>query len=319
MNQVSTPLGFLPGVIYSGSHCMLSYSRPDDSYILSVSKYMVAGIASGQMCICAVLQPHQMRIKQHLKSVGVSLASDQLLMPDAEHLYLPGGRFDTKHVAGYYIKNAAVAESKWNGMRVFGDISFALDSRAVRLKLLEYEALFNAQQHANVTALCGYQASVLPRGYVLQAKSVHPFIASSKSMRLNRSFVETDKFLSGLYRFRRMDREYPATLDQAEKIVSDVEETAIRTSMTLPDIDSMKEVVRSLFVNVVRGVASGIEKPHVHMVYAPKPDKFSVTLRCHRAMLGDANMDWKSAESVMDDIQVDRLSCDWVITMVRKY
>ena len=300
---------------------MLSYSRPDDSYIQSVSKYMVAGIASGQMCICAVLQPHQMRIKQHLKSVGVSLASDQLLMPDAEHLYLPGGRFDIKHVAGYYVKNAAIADSKWNGMRVFGDISFALDTRAVRLKLLEYEALFNAQQHANVTALCGYQASVLPRGYMLQAKSVHPFIASSKSMRLNRGFMDTDKFLAAFYRFRRVNRELPATLDQTERIAMDLDEIGSRTGMTLPDIEDFKKAATSLFTMLVESVLPRSERSHLHLVYNPKPDKFSVILGYHSALLAGTAPRWSLplACKTMDTVHIGERGGDTIVTITKRY
>lgn len=320
MKKRGLPLGFLPGDIDSGSHCMLAYSKPDEAYIQSVVKYMTAGIASGQMCICAVLDPARSLLEQRMKALGISLTSGQLLMPDAGNIYAPGGRFDLRHIVRYWRSNVEIADDKWNGLRAFGDFSSALENRAFRLKTLEYEALINSHMSSSITALCGYQAGILPRGYLLQAKSLHPYIASSKSMRVNRSFCETEKFLAGLYRFQRVGREYPATLDQTNKISSDLEEIAARTGMTMPDIDDLKEAAAGLFSMIVESISSNSARSHVHLVYDPKPEKFTISLRYHRALLDEAPqwslpMPWKTT----DTVHVDESGADTIITMTKRY
>lgn len=299
---------------------MLSYNKPDEAYINSVAKYIFAGIASGQMCICAVLDPVRNMIEQQVKGLGVSFTSGQFLLPNATDIYMPLGHFDLKSAAGYYMQQAQIAQSKWNGLRVFADASTAIQTRAVRIKILEYEAQVNSQP-TDTTVLCGYQASLLPRSYLLQVKSVHPFIAGLKSMRQNRDFCETDKFLSGLYRFRRVDREYPATPDQKNKICSDLEEAAIRTKMSISDIVRMQEAVYSLFATVMESMPPCPERSHCHIVLDPKPDKFSVILRYHRALLEGTPPPWSlpPACNTMDVVHVGECGPDTIITMQKRY
>ena len=299
---------------------MLAYNRADEAYVQSIVKYMSAGIASGQMCICAVLDPVSRQIKRRMKSLGVSLTSGQFLMPDAESLYAPGGRFDLKNIIQYWRDRGEIAATRWNGVRAFGDFSSALENRAFRLKTLEYEAIINSAP-GSITVLCGYQTSTLPRGYLRQVCSLHPYIASSKSMRVNRDFVETDKFLAGLYRFRRVSKVYLATLDQVERVGSDLEDAALRTGMTMPDMDVVKEAICGVFAMVAEALATGAPRSHVHLVYDPKPNKFSVTLRYHHALLKGASPQWDlpQAWKTMDTVHIGESGPDATITMTKRY
>lgn len=320
MNKRSLPLGFLPGVVCPGTHCMLSYNKPDEAFINSVSKYIFAGIASGQMCVCVVLDPIRNLIKGQMSRLGISLTSRQFVLPNATDVYMPLGHFDLKSAAGYYTEQEQIAQSKWNGMRVFADASAAIQTRAMRIKILEYEAQVNSQP-TDTTALCGYQASLLPRSYILQVKSIHPFIASLKSMRQNRDFCEPDKFLSGLYRFRRVDREYPATPDQKNKICSDLEEAAIRTMMSISDIGRIQEAVYGLFATIMESMPPCPKRSHIHLVLDPKPDKFSVILRYHRALFQGIPPRWSLplACKIMDVVHIGECGPDTIITMSKRY
>ena len=320
MTKRDLPLGFLPGAIAPGSHCMLAYNKPDEAYIQSVARYMTAGIASGQMCVCAVLDPVRRQIKRRMRSLGANPTSGQFLAPDAADIYLPDGKFDVKHTADYYRRIAADAETRWNGLRAFGDISPAIQTRALRIKSLEYEALINSEPK-DIIALCGYQTSTLPRGYLLQVKSVHPFIAGNKSIRLNRSFVDTARFLTGLYRFRRVNKEYPADLGQTGRICSDLEEIAIRTMMTMSDIDDMKEAICSVLADVIKALPAESERSHLHIVYAPKPDRFAVSLRYHHASPEEARPRWSLplAWKMMDTVHIGESGADTIITLSKKY
>ncbi|NIN99102.1 MAG: hypothetical protein GTN93_28480, partial [Anaerolineae bacterium] len=163
----------------------------------------------------------------------------QLCILDAAYVYTPDGCWDRRYTMRFWQERLEIAGRKYNGLRAFGDCSRLVRGRVARLKLLEYEALVNLGCAANI-ALCGYGSSGATRSFLQQAKSVHPFIASSRSVQRNHLFVETSKFLGGLYRFRRVSRVYPADASRAREARKDLEEIAARTPLAIPEIEEMK-------------------------------------------------------------------------------
>lgn len=335
MSIRTTPLGFLPGDIDLRSHCMFIYPERDENFVRSIVGYLSAGMNAGELCICAVNGGVREQIKERMVQLGADPVSEpesgQLCVLDAADVYTPHGIMDAAFTMRFWQNSTEIAGRKWKGLRVFGDSSPTLQGSVSRLKLLEYEALVNVNFPMSI-ALCGYRSSTLTRSFLLQAKSVHPFIANRRSIRRNNSFVETRRFLNGLYRFRRATRQYAAVPRQARVVREDLEEIAARTPLTMLQIEEMKVAVTEAFANAVEHGCHGLESDsaHVHVVFMPQPDRFTVTVRDHGPGFEFVHSDLPDSDQVRqrglylircltDDVQVERRNGDTIVTVVKKY
>ena len=331
MSVRTTPLGFLPGDIDLHSHCIFLYSKKDKAFVESVTAFLAAGVNAGEMCVCAVNGSVREEIREHMARLGIPSSSEsgQLLILDAADVYLRGSSLDTEGAVRFWRDKFEVAGSKWNGLRAFGDAGPVRWSRAARLKILEYEALLNIDYSTNI-GLCGYQSSVASRSFLLQAKSVHPFVANVRSIRRNQAFLTAPKFFAGFYRFRRSSRVYPGALSQIQATQEDFEEIAARTPLTILEIDDVKAAIGAAFAALIEhcsyGDSAGLS--HVHVVFVSDVDGFTILLRCHRRPASYPEvpgLDQLRQRIVhltpcpMDELHVESRNLDTVVTMVRRY
>jgi hypothetical protein len=203
--------------------------------------------------------------------------------------------------------------------------------RIERLKFLEYEALVNLGCPMTIV-MCGYQSGATGRNWLLQARSTHPFIANSRSIRRNPTYVETSRFLSGLYKFRRVSREYPAIPGQEEAAHRDVEDVAARTPLSMTEIEELKFVVGALLSHMIqhgRPVPGG-GQPHFHVTLAAESDKLLMTIRTHGfahqgeytepADLRKHLQSYRSmSDGAMDGLSVESWRGKAVVTVTRAY
>ncbi len=158
-----------------------------------------------------------------------------------------------------------------------------LDSRTMRLKLLEYESRVNLSSSRINMALCGYESSTTPRALLVQMKSLHPFLASVRSLKTNRGYVEPGRFFTTFYRFQRVSRTYPAGAQYATECRRHFEELAARTPMTMPEIEDMKLALGEAFTNALEHGCAGLaqERCHVHVGFFPQTTGFTIEVRDH--------------------------------------
>ena len=333
MSRRTTPIGFLPGDIDLSSHCMFSYPKKDDAFIRNIADFIYAGMNTGELCICAVQGDAQERIRQRMAQIGVDLDSkpEQLSIVKASDFYTPGGKIDISSSMHFWQQKLEVAKSRWKGMRIYGDVSEVLSSRTMRLKLMEYEALINLK-FPMIIALCGYQTSTITRSLLLQARSVHPFIANSKSIRRNTAFLSTSKFLAGFYRFRRASKQYNASPREVHAVQEDFEELAARTPLTMSEIDEVKTVIGDVFADAVEQL-TGDNNPdcsHIHVTYAPESSQFLIILWYHKMKDAADQPEPSSSDQLeddeintthqlMDEMRVHQMNSDRVITMAKRY
>lgn len=329
MKSPTTPLGFLPGDIDRGAHCIFVYNKKDDGFVQNVVDFLSAGIKAGELCVCAVHGPIKEKINERMVQSGAdaSLKRGQVSILDSSEVYLHDGTFDTSSTISFWQRKLALARHRWKGLRIFGDVIDMFSNRATRLKYVEYEALMNLDFQADI-ALCGYQSNAITRSLLLQAKSVHPFIANNRSIRKNAAFLNTAKFLAGFYKFRRVSKEYMHPCHK-DVVHEDFEAIAARTPLTMPEIEGMKAGIGEVFTNISKRINYGSDSPHVHITFAPESDKFLVILWYHvpNAVIAadpvghdqlDHN-DFQLAHHLMDKVHVERLNGDMAVTMVKKY
>lgn len=331
MSAQTTPLGFLPGDIDTRTHCMFIYSEKDETFVRSVVDYLSAGIEAGEMCVCALSAPTGDMIRERIRQLGMGseLKSGQLTIVDSSDVYLRNGRLDLTSAAQFWGEKNAFAKSKSAGLRAFGEVEPVFFNRTFRLKVLEYEALIGLNFSANI-AMCGYRSGIT-RSFLLQVKSVHPFIANSKSIRRNQSFVNPRKFLGGFYRFRHVSKKYPAVRQSTDAVREDFEDIAGRTPLLVSEVEEMKEAIGEVFECLADRARRGPrpESFHVHVTFAPTKDRFIIVLWYHGEWPEATHPDLSSAGApaqdvflsvrrLADDVHAENLNGDTVVTLVKE-
>ncbi|MBP6963993.1 MAG: sensor histidine kinase [Armatimonadetes bacterium] len=286
MSKRSTPIGFIPGEVDSGAHCMFLYPRRDHVFFERLAGYFQAGLDAGEKCLCiSSVAPETM--VERLRGAGVdteyAVRTDQLSIYHVSEVYLRRHSFEFGQVMEFWGEAVEASKSRWNGMRVYGDMEDAMPGRTLRMKLLEYESRINLHSDRVKMALCGYSADAAPRSFVLQMKSVHPFHANVRSLQTNHRYIEPERFLRSLYRFQRVCRVYPASADGSRECRKHLEEIASRTPMTMGEMDDLKLAVGEAFVNALEHGSSGQfqGRPHIHVSFFPRPDGLTVEVRDH--------------------------------------
>ena len=334
MSTRTTPLGFLPGDIDVRSHCIFVYQDKDDVFLGGIARYLNAGLHAGEMCVCA-LPGSSDGLYRRLQELGAdpdsATSSGQLSLLEPASVYLHDGTFDWTGTMRFWGEKMAIAESSWNGIRVYGDLEILMHSRIMRLKLLEYESIVNRAFSFNI-ALCGYQSSVTSRTLLTQAKSVHPIIATPRSIQANHRYLDTNRFLSSFYKFRRVSRVYPASGQYAQAARRDLEEVAARTPLTMTEIEEMKIALSEAFANALehgcRTLSS--DKAHIHVRLSPHPTEFVIEVRDHGSgfTLPDEHLPgpdevrsrgFHLMRGFMDYVGLERRRGDTIIVMRREY
>ncbi len=313
---------------------MFVYPEKDDAFIDCLARYLKAGLDAGEMCVCA-LSGNTERLHHRLRELSAdpdsAASSGQLSIIDPASVYLRGGTFDRTRIIRQAQEMMTVAQSSWNGMRAYGDTEAIIGSRTIRLKLLEYEAIVNRGLSFNI-ALCGYQSNITPRSLLAQARSVHPFIAGTKSFRKNRGYLCTERFLSSFYKFRRVSRVYPASEGYARAVRRDLEEVAARTPFTMTEIEEMKIAVGEAFTNALEHGCRTLsdDKAHIHVSLSPQPTKFVVQVRDHGSGFSLSDEDLPDLIEVrgrglhlmrrlMDHVRTEPCRGDTIVVMWRRY
>ncbi len=332
MSIRTTPLGFVSGDIEVHSHCMFIYSKKDASFVRSIVDFLVAGVGAGEMCACVLDESVIGLVKDRLEQRGIAIepGKGRIRLYAPEGLILNEGTFDSRGIVEQWSKEFVPLLNSCTGVRTFCDTVPFYRNRVLRLKLLEFESLINLSNPSTIT-LCGYDSGAAGRSLLAQARNVHPFVANSRSIRRNPAFMSTARFLSGFYRFRRVSKEYVASIGEADVVCRDLEETASRTPMTMPDIRDFCTAIGGLFAHMVekgdRTLSCKTEKPHLHVTFVMETDKMIVTIRGH-ACTGVApspglhehvQSSMPLTSGLVDELMVESWKGDLVATIVKKY
>ncbi len=122
----NTPLGFLPGEVDVGAHCMFIYPKRDAVYCDRVAAYIKAGLDVGEMCVCASPVAVDSMLG-HMQSLGVdteyAVRTGQLGVYDSSKVYVHEGVLDLRRTMAFWAQRIEAAGKQWNGIRIFGEPS----------------------------------------------------------------------------------------------------------------------------------------------------------------------------------------------------
>lgn len=312
---------------------MFEYPRRDKVFDDRVASYLRAGLDVGEMCLY-VASVSADPVIERLYDMGVdarhAVKTGQLAVHRFGDTYMPDGILDTARLNGFWSDRVRSA-GKWRGLRIFGDTTGLEASRTLRLKMLEYESLVNADKSGLSLVLCGYESSTTLRSLLVQMKSVHPFLASTRSIRTNQRYLDPRRFLGMFYRFRRTSGTYTACARSITECCRRFEELAARTPMSMPELESMKLAVSEAFSNALKHGCPGLpaDRCHIHVCFLSEPTGFTVEIRDHgpgfalsaesRAQLEPQGRGIELMSSLVSALDIRRRRDDTVVTLRIQY
>ena len=330
MEERRTPIGFLAGDIGENSHCVYTYLRRDERLVKSIALFLQSGLRAGETSVCLADDDMCLAVVSHLDGLGISDGTPSLIVRGHARPAGDKGIRHVGHLTGFVREHVRTCRTG-QATRIFADFGDIYCARNARFKLLEYEAEISL--HCPLTVMmCGYQICPSARTRLTQIRRAHPYLANDESIRRNPYYVEPSRLLASLHKYRRVSRKYPALEGQTGALQEDIEETAARTPLSVADITCLQEAAGQVFTHLVDKCrpASETALPHFHVIFAPDPERFLITLRMHdvvhdTAYAGAPDLrtharSWSCfAGGGLDDVDVESWRGEVVITLVKRY
>lgn len=193
-------MGFTRELYPAGTHMCLIYSD-DPERLKLISKFLESGLSAGEKVTYFVDTMTPGDLQNCLVNMGVNIPHnrnlEQFSIRVAMNTYCPNGKFvpgdmlDT--LRGYY--QEAIKE-EYSGVRVSGEMSWALKGIPGSERLLEYEALVNDVLVTHpITAICQYDANCFDGATILDVLRVHPMIIVHGQIVRNHYYMKPEDFL----------------------------------------------------------------------------------------------------------------------------
>ena len=199
-NEVS--MGFTQSRFPEGTHMCLIYDN-DSQCRKIISRFLSGGLASGEQVGYFADSSTPEEVRYWLKEMGVSVPNEGPGGPfnvyTAEKVYCPCGKFVPSEMLAklkdFY--TTAITDG-YKGVRVSGEMSWALKNIPGSECLMEYEALVNTiLEEYPVTPICQYDARRFNGTTLLNVLRVHPMMIVNGQIVHNPYYMKPEDFLTG--------------------------------------------------------------------------------------------------------------------------
>ncbi len=193
-------LGFVGKLLPEGTHMCLLYD--DETQRRSViSKFLESGLATGERVayFADTMSPEEVRV--WLAELGIEIPGDELdgsgEISSAESVYCPGGEFIPEDMLNVLRSAHEGALSQgFPGIRVSGEMSWALKAIPGSARLIEYEAMVNDVLVTHpVTAMCQYDTRSLDGATIMKLLRVHPMMVVRSQIVRNPYYMRPHDFI----------------------------------------------------------------------------------------------------------------------------
>lgn len=179
MQHVPTELEQELGCLEPGSHLCLLYSDHDEQMAAAVP-FMRDGLASHERCIYVADDRSVDEVLACFRDRGLdprgAIESGALSLHTKRDTYLKSGRFDPDRMLALIGEETEKALANGHaGLRVTGEMTWALDSNVGEERLIEYEARLNDFLPGKpARAICQYNVSRFPLETIAEVLHTHP-------------------------------------------------------------------------------------------------------------------------------------------------
>jgi hypothetical protein len=172
----------------------------DEERARTMSRSVSQWLTEGAKVLCLEDAETRGHIRELLAELGVDLSGKEqaLLTASAEDTYCPiGGLVPEVLLEGFEGFCRQAVSDGFSGVRITGDMGWAVRRRIARERLLEYEIKATACARRNrVLAVCEYDARKFDGGTIMDILSVHPAMLVRGQIVRNPHYVEPEEFLA---------------------------------------------------------------------------------------------------------------------------
>lgn len=192
-------------------HLCLIHETPEEQ-LLAASVFLKLGLAQGERCLYLVNDNSEASVMKAMEAQGVdgasSLRSGALQIADTLSAYLRLGRFDPDGMI--LALGEAVERAKadgFTGLRVTGEMTWALRSDVPVERLIEYEAKLNDFcPHHPFTAICQYHRRRFRPDIIRDVIRTHPKVIYGGLVCRNYYYTPPEELLGGRDGEREVER-----------------------------------------------------------------------------------------------------------------
>jgi two-component system, chemotaxis family, sensor kinase Cph1 len=191
--QLTTVIGEAVGL---GDHVAFFFKNNAER-LAFVIPYMVQGLQNHERCIYIAHENSPKDILAEFKDAGVdtdaATASGALSVVTTEDAYLRHGIFEPEKMIADLDRDVRFAlQNGFSGLRVTGEMSWALDLPSALKRLCEYEQELCRRWPARLGGLCQYNASLFPTDVVERMVGCHCVVVRDGNLTRHHNHAAAD-------------------------------------------------------------------------------------------------------------------------------
>jgi len=197
--------------LHPGDHLCIIY-HTDAEHRAILTEYLQRGLDAGERVVYIVDARTAEDIRGYLRDAGVDVTAaeerKQLEFLTRDDAYMREGRFEPQGMIKLLREETERAlDAGFAGLRVTGEMSWALRGLPGSERLIEYETLLNTFfPGSKATALCQYDARHFPPDILLDVLRTHPIAVVGTTLYENPYYIPPEEHLTGDAEETRLNR-----------------------------------------------------------------------------------------------------------------
>ncbi len=234
------------GDLRLGDHLCIIY-RNDEEHRAILSEYMSQGLRLGQRMVYIVDARTARTLRGYLRGAEVDVPAaeerGQLVFLTRDDAYMRGGEFDPQGMIRLLREETQRAlDEGYEGLRVTGEMTWALRGLPGSERLMEYEALLNEFfPGSKATALCQYDARHFPAEVLLDVLRTHPIAVVGTKVYDNFYYVPPEEMLAGKSAAATLER-WVGSLEENRRLTESLREHTRALEERLKELECLREV-----------------------------------------------------------------------------
>ena len=200
-SELKVDLGFTREEFPPGTHMCLLYSSEEERREI-ISKFLTSGLKGGERVGYFADEMSLDEVREWLGNLDLELEDQekrgQFLCSNALDTYCPKGMFDPEDML-HTLKSSYTKsrDDGYPGLRVSGEMSWALKGLPGSERLMEYEAKLNQAVVTHpLIAICQYDTRKFDGATILDVLKVHPMMIVRSQVVGNPYYVKPEEFLA---------------------------------------------------------------------------------------------------------------------------
>jgi signal transduction histidine kinase len=204
-------LSELAGGLGLHEHACIIYETQEEQFAAALP-YLKAGLERRQRCLYVADENGAAPVLNALRIGGIDVdryvGSRTLIVAGKQQTHIRNGRFDPDWWIRFLAQTAdeAVAD-EFSGLRILGEMTWALGADTAPQSLIEFEAKFNQLAHDDdVSGLCQYKRNQFSPELILSIIRTHPVVVYGGIVSKNPYYVPPEELLQPNQASREVER-----------------------------------------------------------------------------------------------------------------